>query len=63
MSTLFSQAAEVFLFGGCPELGRLKAQLVPGEGGSQHIQVEAAVRPEQAGSTRFHLAFALPMRR
>jgi hypothetical protein len=63
LSTLFSQAAEVFLFGGVSELGRLKADLVPGEGGSQLIQVEAAVRPEQAGSARFHLAFSLPMRR
>jgi type VI secretion system protein ImpC len=63
LSTLFSQAAEVFLFGGMSELGRLKADLVPGEDGTQLIQVEAAVRPEQAGSTRFHMAFALPMRR
>ena len=63
LSTLFSQAAEVFLFGGMSELGRLKADLVPGEGGNQLIQVEAAVRPEQAGSQRFHLAFALPLRR
>jgi type VI secretion system protein ImpC len=63
LSTLFSQAAEVFLFGGASDVGRLKADLVAGEGGSQLIQVEAAVRPEQAGATRFHLAFSLPLRR
>lgn len=61
MSTLFSQAAEVFLFGGSPELGKLEAQLVPGEGGTQLIKVAAAVKPEQAG-TRFQLEFSLPMR-
>lgn len=61
MSTLFSQAAEVFLFGGSPELGKLEAQLVPGEGGSQLIKVAAAVKPEQAG-TRFQLEFSLPLR-
>jgi hypothetical protein len=63
LSALFSQAAEVFLFGGATEVGRLKADLVPGEGGNPLIQVEAAVRPEQAGSQRFHLAFSLPLRR
>jgi type VI secretion system protein ImpC len=63
LSTLFSEAAEVFLFGGMSEPGRLKADLVPGEGGTQLIQVEAAVRPEQADSARFHVAFALPLRR
>lgn len=61
MSTLFSQAAEVFLFGGSPELGKLEAQLVPGEGGRQLIKVAAAVKPEQAG-TRFQLEFSLPLR-
>jgi hypothetical protein len=61
MSTLFSQAAEVFLFGGSPELGKLEAQLVPGEGGAQLIKVAAAVKPEQAG-TRFQLEFSLPLR-
>ncbi len=61
MSDLFSQAAEVFLFGGSPELGKLEAQLVPGEGGKQLIKVAAAVKPEQAG-TRFQLEFALPLR-
>jgi type VI secretion system protein ImpC len=61
MSTLFSQAAEVFLFGGSPELGKLEAQLVPGEGGNQLIKVAAAVKPEQAG-TRFQLEFSLPLR-
>ncbi|WP_224240747.1 type VI secretion system contractile sheath domain-containing protein [Hyalangium gracile] len=61
MSALFSQAAEVFLFGGSPELGKLEAQLVPGEGGKQLIKVAAAVKPEQAG-TRFQLEFSLPMR-
>jgi type VI secretion system protein ImpC len=61
MSALFSQAAEVFLFGGSPELGKLEAQLVPGEGGTQLIKVAAAVKPEQAG-TRFQLEFSLPMR-
>jgi type VI secretion system protein ImpC len=61
MSTLFSQAAEVFLFGGSPELGKLEAQLVPGEGGKQLIKVAAAVKPEQAG-TRFQLEFSLPLR-
>ena len=61
MSTLFSQAAEVFLFGGSPELGKLEAQLVPGEGGQQLIKVAAAVKPEQAG-TRFQLEFSLPLR-
>jgi type VI secretion system protein ImpC len=62
MSDLFSQAAEVFLFGGSPEIGKLEAQLVPGEGGAQLIKVAAAVRPEQAG-TRFQLEFGLPLRR
>lgn len=62
MSDLFSQAAQVFLFGGASDIGKLEAQLVPGQDGSQLIQVEAAVRPEQAG-TRFHLAFSLPLRR
>jgi type VI secretion system protein ImpC len=62
MSDLFSQAAEVFLFGGSPEIGKLEAQLVPGEGGAQIIKVAAAVRPEQAG-TRFQLEFGLPLRR
>ena len=61
MSTLFSQAAEVFLFGGSPELGKLEAELVPGEGGKQLIKVAAAVKPEQAG-TRFQLEFSLPLR-
>lgn len=61
MSDLFSQAAEVFLFGGSPELGKLEAQLVPGEGGKQLIKVSAAVKPEQAG-TRFQLEFSLPLR-
>jgi len=61
MSDLFSQAAEVFLFGGSPELGKLEAQLVPGEGGTQLIKVAAAVKPEQAG-TRFQLEFSLPLR-
>ncbi|MDY7226466.1 hypothetical protein [Hyalangium rubrum] len=61
MSDLFSQAAQVFLFGGAADIGKLEAQLVPGEGGNQLIQVEAAVKPEQAG-TRFHLAFSLPLR-
>ncbi|WP_304608684.1 type VI secretion system contractile sheath domain-containing protein [Hyalangium versicolor] len=61
MSALFSQAAEVFLFGGSPELGKLEAQLVPGEGGRQLIKVAAAVKPEQAG-TRFQLEFSLPTR-
>ncbi len=61
MSTLFSQAAEVFLFGGSPELGKLEAQLVPGEGGAQLIKVAAAVKPEQAG-IRFQLEFSLPLR-
>ncbi|MBN1203428.1 MAG: type VI secretion system contractile sheath large subunit [Myxococcaceae bacterium] len=62
MSAMFSQAAEIFLFGGSQEIGKLEAQLVPGEGGSQLIQVGAVVRPEQAG-TRFHLEFSLPLRR
>jgi type VI secretion system protein ImpC len=61
MSDLFSQAAEVFLFGGSPELGKLEAELVPGEGGTQLIKVAAAVKPEQAG-TRFQLEFSLPLR-
>jgi hypothetical protein len=62
MSALFSQAAEVFLFGGSSEIGKLEAQLAPGEGGTQLIQVGAVVRPEQAG-TRFQLEFSLPLRR
>ncbi len=62
LSALFEQAAEVFLFGGKAEVGRLRAELVPGEGGGTVIQVEAAVTPEHAG-TPFHLAFALPLRR
>lgn len=61
MSALFSQAAEVFLFGGSPDIGKLEAQLVPGEDGSQRIHVGAVVRPEQAG-TRFQLEFSLPLR-
>jgi type VI secretion system protein ImpC len=61
MSALFSQAADVFLFSGSQEIGKLEAQLVPGEGDKQLIKVSAAVKPEQAG-TRFNLEFSLPLR-
>ncbi|NTX57992.1 type VI secretion system contractile sheath domain-containing protein, partial [Myxococcus sp. CA039A] len=60
VSSIFSQAAEVFLFRGATEDGQLKGEVVS-TGNGHGVHVTATVRPEHAG-TRFQLAFTLPLR-
>ncbi|MCP3166187.1 type VI secretion system contractile sheath domain-containing protein [Myxococcus qinghaiensis] len=60
VASIFSQAAEVFLFRGATEDGQLKGEVVP-TGSGHGVHVTATVRPEHAG-TRFQLAFTLPLR-
>ncbi|WP_164010866.1 type VI secretion system contractile sheath domain-containing protein [Pyxidicoccus trucidator] len=60
VSSIFSQAAEVFLFRGATDNGQVRAELVSTDNG-KGVHVSATVRPEHAG-TRFQLAFVLPLR-
>ena len=61
VSTLFSQAADVFLFGGATPAGRVRGEVVPTGEGTRGVRVTALVRPEYAGMP-LELGFVLPMR-
>ncbi|HYO66461.1 MAG TPA: type VI secretion system contractile sheath large subunit [Archangium sp.] len=61
VSTLFSQAADVFLFGGATPAGRVRGEVVSTGEGTRGVRVTALVRPEYAG-TPLELGFVLPMR-
>lgn len=58
---LFSQAANLFLFGGAAgSAGVVRSQVVALEGGGRGLQVSAHVRPEHAG-LHLELGFTLPL--
>jgi len=57
--SMFGEAAQIFLFAGATGMGRVQAELLPGE--PRQIQVSAALPAAHAG-TPFQIAFALPMR-
>ncbi|AKJ00072.1 Hypothetical protein AA314_01698 [Archangium gephyra] len=61
VSTLFSQAADVFLFGGATPAGRVRGEVVSTGEGTRGVRVTALVRPEYAGMP-LELGFVLPMR-
>ncbi|HYO58703.1 type VI secretion system contractile sheath domain-containing protein [Archangium sp.] len=61
VSTLFSQAADVFLFGGATPAGRVRGEVVPTGEGTRGVRVTALVRPEYAGMP-LELGFVLPLR-
>lgn len=61
VAALFSEAANVFLFAGSPGAGRVRAELVPGEGGKRSVQVSVEAEAAYAGMP-FQLSFSLPMR-
>jgi type VI secretion system protein ImpC len=59
---LFSQAANLFLFGGAADsAGVVRSQVVALEGGGRVLHVSAQVRPEHAG-LHLQLGFTLPLR-
>lgn len=62
VASLFSEAANVFLFSGAPGAGRVRAELVVGEDGARCVQVSVHAEPSFAGMP-FQLAFALPLHR
>ncbi|QRK12226.1 type VI secretion system contractile sheath large subunit [Archangium violaceum] len=61
VSTLFTQAADIFLFGGATPAGRVRGEVVSTGEGTRGVQVTALVRPEYAGMP-LELGFVLPMR-
>lgn len=60
VTTLFTQAADVFLFGGAMPAGRVRGEVVPTGEGSRGVLVTALVKPEYAGMP-LELGFVLPM--
>lgn len=61
VATLFTQAADVFLFGGATPAGRVRGEVVATGEGTRGVRVTALVRPEYAGMP-LELGFVLPMR-
>lgn len=61
VSALFSQAADVFLFGGATPAGRVRGEVVSTGEGTRGVRVTALVRPEYAGMP-LELGFVLPLR-
>ncbi|MFL5351093.1 type VI secretion system contractile sheath domain-containing protein [Archangium sp.] len=61
VATLFTQAADVFLFGGATPAGRVRGEVVSTGEGTRGVRVTALVRPEYAGMP-LELGFVLPMR-
>jgi hypothetical protein len=61
VSTLFSQAADVFLFGGAMPAGRVRGEVVSTGEGSRGVRVTALVKAEYAGMP-MELGFVLPLR-
>jgi predicted component of type VI protein secretion system len=61
VATLFTQAADIFLFGGATPAGRVRGEVVSTGEGIRGVRVTALVRPEYAGMP-LELGFVLPMR-
>ncbi len=61
MATLFTQAADIFLFGGAIPAGRVRGEVVSTGEGARGVRVTALVLPEYAGMP-LELGFVLPLR-
>ncbi|HSP78430.1 MAG TPA: hypothetical protein VLQ93_07870, partial [Myxococcaceae bacterium] len=61
VARLFTEAADVFLFGGAVPGGRMRGELVELGEGRRGVRVSAVVRPEHAG-LMLELGFTLPLR-
>jgi hypothetical protein len=59
VNAMFGEAAQIFLFAGASGMGRVEAELMPGE--PRRITVRAALPAAHAG-TPFTIAFELPLR-
>src|SRR5262249_9506358 len=59
VTSMFGEAAQIFLFAGASGMGRVEAGLMPGE--PRRIMVSAVLPAAHAGSP-FQIAFELPLR-
>lgn len=61
IALLFQQAAELFLFSGAPDAGKVSAELMQSPEEGRSILIRAAVRQDLAGLP-FSMGFVLPLR-